>query len=105
MTSILILCKKEFKETFHKLITCLAVVDIIFILCSIFVSVTKAWGLLTEPDQTFLESFLLVVYPVGSFALITSMYLTVSISVERYCGICYPFHSRKRIFSLYLCTL
>ena len=43
-----------------------------------------------------LQSALLVVLPVGSCALVTSMYLTISISVERYCGICYPLRSRVR---------
>ena len=37
-----------------------------------------------------------MVLPVGSCALVTSMYLTISISVERYCGICYPLRSRVR---------
>ena len=37
-----------------------------------------------------------MVLPVGSCSLLTSQYLTVSISVERYCGICYPLQSRVR---------
>ena len=41
MTSILILSKKEFRETFHKLIICLALVDIVFILCAVFTCITK----------------------------------------------------------------
>ena len=39
---------------------------------------------------------MLVVIPVGRCALLTSSYLTVSISVERFCGICYPLQSRIR---------
>ena len=52
--------------------------------------------MLTGPDWSSWQSVLLVVLPVGSCSLLTSQYLTVSISVERYCGICYPLQSRVR---------
>ena len=39
---------------------------------------------------------LVVVIPVGRCALLTSSYLTVSISVERYGAICHPLQSRLR---------
>ena len=87
---MLILSKKDFKETFHKLIVCLALVDMIFILCAVFACITKSWQLVGW------HSVLVVVIPVGRCALLTSSYLTVSISVERFCGICYPLQSRIR---------
>jgi len=90
LVSIIILSKKDFKETFHKLIVCLALVDMIFILCAVFVCITKSWQLVGW------HSVLVVVIPVGRCALLTSSYLTVSISVERFCGICYPLQSRVR---------
>ena len=37
-----------------------------------------------------------MVVALGRCALLTSSYLTVSISVERFCGICYPLKSRLR---------
>ena len=105
----MILSKKTFKETFHKLIVCLALVDTIFILCIVFVCITK-YPLSSLPQPRLasplscsrswqlinLHSVLVVVIPLGRSALLTSSYLTVSISVERYCGICYPLQSRLR---------
>ena len=38
---MIILSKKDFKETFHKLIVCLALVDMIFILCVVFTCITR----------------------------------------------------------------
>ena len=87
---MLILSKKDFKETFHKLIVCLALVDMIFILCIVVVCIILSWQL------AGLHSVLVVLIPLGRCALLTSSYLTVSISVERYCGICYPLQSRLR---------
>lgn len=90
VVSIIILSKKEFKETFHKLIIFLALFDMIFILCAVFVCITKSWQLVE------FHPVLVVMVPLGRCALLTSTYLTVSISVERYCGICYPLKSRLR---------
>ena len=39
---MMILSKKHFKETFHKLIVCLALVDMIFILCAVFTLLVRS---------------------------------------------------------------
>jgi len=94
LISIMVLSKKEFRETFHKLLICLAVDDIVFIICAIFTCIVRTHSLLEGDLWYIFEPIFLFLIPLGSCALVTSMYLTVSISVERYIGICYPLQSR-----------
>jgi len=96
IVSILVLSKKEFQETFHRLLICLALVDIVFIVCAIITCVIRTHSLLEGEHWRIWEPIFLFSIPMGGCALVTSMYLTVSISVERYFGICFPLHSRVR---------
>ena len=41
LVSIWVLSKKEFRETFHKLLICLAVVDISFIICALITCIIR----------------------------------------------------------------
>ena len=79
IVSIMILSKKEFRETFHRLLISLAVVDIIFIICAIFTCIIRTHSLLQGHQWQIFEPIFLFIIPMGSCALVTSMYLTVSI--------------------------
>jgi len=78
---VLILSKPVFKETFHKLLICLSIVDSSFILCAMFTFMVRSLGLLEGPLGNFLHPLFLLSLPMGSCALVTSMYLTISISL------------------------
>merc|ERR1712096_502388 len=56
----------------------------------------RSFSLLDQPRFKFLSSIFMAMITTGSFAMVTSMYLTLSISIERYFGICYPIQSRVR---------
>jgi len=86
--------KKEFTETFHKLLITLAVMDNIFIITAVFALTSRTFSLLRHPKLLFLNTIFMGMITLGSFAMATSMYLTLAISIERYFGICHPMQSR-----------
>eukprot|EP00092_Neocalanus_flemingeri_P038473 GFUD01041884.1.p1 GENE.GFUD01041884.1~~GFUD01041884.1.p1 ORF type:complete len:407 (-),score=61.26 GFUD01041884.1:820-2040(-) len=105
IASIMVLSKREFKDTFHKLLISLSLVDSTFIICAVFTFLVRSQGLLEGPLSNILAPLFLICLALGSCALVTSMYLTISISVERYFGICYPIQSRvqgRRRLCVYL---
>ena len=90
------LSKTEFQETFHRLLICLALVDIVFIVCAIITCVIRliqtvnikgvvlmhnyrTHSLLEGEHWRIWEPIFLFSIPMGGCALVTSMYLTVSI--------------------------
>ena len=127
--TIAVMRKKEFTQTFHKLLTALAVFDNIFIASAIFTlairllkviniilfGCCRTFSLLDNPKFWFLIPMFLPMIILGSFAMISSMYLTLAIrwhrnksfliqcldvvglSIERFIGVCYPLHSRTRV--------
>jgi len=103
--SICVLSKDQFRETFHKLLICLSILDSSFIICAVFTLLVRSHELLGGPASHILSPLFLISLPMGSFSLMSSMYLTISISVERYFGLCYPIQSRvkgRRRIWLYL---
>jgi ABC-type multidrug transport system permease subunit len=119
--------RKEFQETFHKLLIALAVFDNVFIISAIFTLIIRyvlyakyiqlqaffrTFSLLDYKHLGFLSPIFMAMIITASFAMVTSMYLTLAIrcglerkkkhsykfffSIERYFGICYPIQSRVR---------
>jgi len=106
LASIFVLIRPHFKETFHKLLICLSIVDSVFILCascSSWIRITKP--LKMEEDSVvphfdveghLLHLIFLYCIAIGNWARVTSLLVTISISIERYFGICFPLQSRVR---------
>ena len=95
--TIAVMRKKEFTQTFHKLLTALAVFDNIFIASAIFTlairlpkviniilfGCCRTFSLLDNPKFWFLIPMFLPMIILGSFAMISSMYLTLAIRWHR----------------------
>jgi len=102
LASIFVLIRPKFKETFHKLLICLSIVDSVFILCAS----CSSWIRITKPlkqDEdgeivkgNDLHMIFLYCIAIGNWARVTSLLVTISISIERYFGICFPLQSRVR---------
>ena len=42
MTSVFVLSSREFRDTFHRLLICLSLVDCVFILCAVFTLLVRS---------------------------------------------------------------
>ena len=114
--AILIFCKKSFKSNFNNLLIALAVTDLLFLLLMFIEANMKIFEELHSDSNHWLviwsfESYnhLLpyFLYPFGNIFLALSIFMTVSISIERYLAIYFPLVYRNRsgvviIYNLYL---
>jgi len=102
--AILVLCKKSFKSNFNNLLIALAVFDLLFLVVSITESIRRTFeprvtnsstisGLVTQLHHHLFPYFL---YPLHNILLTCSIFMTVSISIERYLAIFHPFVYQKR---------
>ena len=93
--TIFIMRRKEFAETFHKLLIALAVFDNIFIIAAVSTLIIRfsypgnisynpilhfrTFSLLDYSHLRFLSHVFMAMITTGSFAMVTSMYLTLAI--------------------------
>jgi len=101
LASIFVLIRPHFKETFHKLLICLSIVDSVFILCASCTSWISIAKPLKMEEGSIVEGHLhhllfMCCIAIGNWARVTSLLVTISISIERYFGICFPLQSRVR---------
>jgi len=110
IANILAICvfsKKSFKSNFNNLLISLAVCDLLFLVISISESVRRTFqdqeasnstlgGQLTQIHHLLLPHFL---YPLHNILLSISIFMTVSISIERYLAIFHPLVYRNRSYS------
>jgi len=101
IANILAICvfsKKSFKSNFNNLLISLAVCDLLFLVISISESVRRTFqdreasnstvgGQLTQIHHQMFPYFL---YPLHNILLSISIFITVSISIERYLAIFHP---------------
>ena len=101
IANILAICvfsKKSFKSNFNNLLISLAVCDLLFLVVSISESVRRTFqdreasnstvgGQLTQIHHQMFPYFL---YPLHNILLSISIFMTVSISIERYLAIFHP---------------
>ena len=79
LISILVLCKKNMASVFNHLLVCLCLADLVFLLSNLLMS-PVAMGQYTG---IFMDVYR-VSECVSHVSLATSIFLTVSISIERY---------------------
>ena len=92
---IRVLVSVEFRKIlFNKLITCLTVADLIFLLCSVYDSLRSHVLLF---NTCSLKGYLqLMIYPVRKISMCFSIYMTVVLSLERFLAVTYPIRHRNR---------
>ena len=56
MTSVFVLSSREFRDTFHRLLICLSLVDCVFILCAVFTLLVRSQALAFCPSILAPES-------------------------------------------------
>jgi len=103
--AILIFCKKSFKSNFNNLLIALAVTDLLFLLLRLIEAISKIFQELHSDSNHWLviwsfESYNHLIpyflYPFGNIFLSLSIFMTVSISIERYLAIYFPLVYRNR---------
>jgi len=105
--AILVFCKKSFKSNFNNLLIALAVFDLLFLVVCITESVRRTFedqlanssslsGLATQVHHHLFPYFL---YPLHNILLTCSIFMTISISIERYLAIFHPLVYRNRSYS------
>ena len=102
--AICIFSKKSFKSNFNNLLIALAVCDLLFLVLSIGESTRKNFqeprsNVSTLPGQvTWVHHHLFpyFLYPLHNILLSISIFMTVSISIERYLAIFHPLVYRNR---------
>ena len=106
-TAICILCKRSVSlSLFNQLLISLAVMDNLFLSTTIFDAMKDQ--LLNQPLPFYLAYiFVNIMYPIRSIAMGSSIYMTVSLSLEMYTSLAKPFdhrarHSRKNCTRLLL---
>ena len=118
LANILAICvfsKKTFKSNFNNLLISLAICDLLFLVICITESVRRTFqdhkgnsttlgGLVTQVHHHLLPHFL---YPLHNILLSTSIFMTVSISIERYLAIFHPlvYRNRKVVFHKFICNV
>jgi len=102
--AIAVFCRRGFKSNFNNLLIALAVFDLFFLVTMITESIrnnfesrfgdpTTFGGKLTQIHHHLFPYF---IFPVMNILLTSSVYMTVSISVERYVAIFYPLVYKAR---------
>ena len=102
--AIAVFCNKSFKSNFNNLLIALAVFDLLFLVVCITESVRRAFedpvanstslnGLATQVHHHLFPYFL---YPLHNILLTCSIFMTISISIERYLAIFHPLVYRNR---------
>jgi len=107
MLAIAVFCKKSFKSNFNNLLIALAVFDLLFLVVCITESVRRSFqnsianassmsGYATQIHHQLFPYFL---YPLHNILLTCSIFMTISISIERYLAIFHPLVYRNRSYS------
>ena len=105
ISAILIFCKKSFKSNFNNLLIALAVSDLMFLLLSLIeANMTIFHELLSDSNhwlvifsfESYNHLFPYFLYPFRNIFFSASIFMTVSISIERYLAIYFPLIYRKR---------
>merc|ERR1712123_138300 len=102
--AISVFCKKSFKSNFNNLLVALAVFDLLFLVVCITESIRRTFedptansssfsGLATQVHHHLFPYFL---YPLHNILLTSSIFMTISISIERYLAIFHPLVYRNR---------
>ena len=78
--AIPILGSKEMSSMFNRLLTCLAIFDNIFIVCSVFDTIRKHW----IQNQAFEYIFGYFLYQFHNMIVCCCTYITVVLALERY---------------------
>ena len=78
--AIPILGSKEMSSMFNRLLTCLAIFDNIFIVCSVFDTIRKHW----IQNQVFEYIFGYFLYQFHNMIVCCCTYITVVLALERY---------------------
>ena len=102
--AICIFSKKSFKSNFNNLLIALAVCDLLFLVLSIAESTRSTFQEHTSNSSsvagqvTFLHHLLFpyFLYPLHNILLTSSIFMTISISIERYLAIFHPLVYRNR---------
>lgn len=105
--AICVFCNKTFKSNFNNLLIALAVFDLLFLVVCITESVRRTFeertantssisGLVTQIHHHLFPYFF---YPLHNILLTTSIFMTISISIERYLAIFHPLVYRNRSYS------
>jgi len=94
--SIFILARKELCNTFNQLLICLAVVDVIYMLCMLTISLGDVLQLL-ESVHIILTPY--IIHPLKSITLSASVLMMISIATERYVAVYHPFSRLPRSVS------
>ena len=104
LLAITVFCKKSFKSNFNNLLIALAIFDLLFLVVCITESVRRSFqssvanatsmsGLATQIHHQLFPHFL---YPLHNILLTCSIFMTISISIERYLAIFHPLVYRNR---------
>ena len=104
MLAIAVFCKKSFKSNFNNLLIALAVFDLLFLVVCITESVRRSFqnsianasSMSGYAIQIHHQLFPYFLYPLHNILLTCSIFMTISISIERYLAIFHPLVYRNR---------
>ena len=110
IVAILIFCKKSFQSNFNNLLIALALSDLMFLLLSLIEANMKIFHehlgdashwLVIASFESYNHLFPYFLYPFRNIFFSVSIFMTVSISIERYLAIYFPLVYRNRFGSDY----
>ena len=93
--AIPILGSKEMSSMFNRLLTCLAIFDNIFIVCSVFDTIRKHW----IQNQAFEYIFGYFLYQFHNMIVCCCTYITVVLALERYRAVWRPIEYHNTVNS------
>ena len=92
--AIPVLCSREMKNIFNCLLMCLAVLDNLLIMCQMSEARRKMTNSFMYLEGAYNEAhehaFVFFLYQFHSFVLCASLYITISLAIERYRAVCNP---------------